>query len=323
MRRRDFFRKAAIGSTAVALDQALGPLADGAETDANAAKLATREYGRTGVRLSVIGFGGYMLAGTDPLHAKRLVAEAVERGVNYFDVAPTYKNAEVLLGPALEPYRKNVFLACKTTERQRDGARAELERSLQRLRTDHFDLYQLHAITHVKKDVDAVFAKGGAMETFIEAKKAGQVRYLGFSAHSAEAALAALDRYEFDSILFPVNFTCYYKGNFGPEVVAKAQSKGAACLAIKALARQKWPKDDPNRKKFPNCWYQPLSDPKEAGLGLRFTLSEPVTAAVSPADESLFRLALRLATNLKPVTNQETEALKRLASTLTPIFRTA
>ena len=241
--------------------------------------------------------------------------------MNYFDVAPTYGDAELKLGPALEPYRKNVFLACKTTERQREGASAELKESLKRLRTDYFDLYQLHAITDVKKDVDIAFAKGGAMEVFIEAKKQGRIRYLGFSAHSEEAALTAMDRYDFDSILFPINFATFYKGSFGAKVVAAAESKGVARLALKALARQRWPQDDPLRKEYPKCWYQPLTERQEARLGLYFTLSQSVTAAIPPGEESLFRMALDLAMDFQPISAQDLEKLKQMAVSLNPIFR--
>ena len=115
------------------------------------------------------------------------------------------------------------------------------------------------------------------METFIEARKSGQVRHLGFSAHSVKAALAALDRFEFDSILFPVNFATYEKGAFGPQIMEAARAKGVARLALKAMARQNWPEgSDEERKKYPKCWYQPLTDPHEAELALRFTLSQPL-----------------------------------------------
>ena len=257
----------------------------------------------------------------DQQHASRIVAEFVERGVNYFDVAPSYGNAEEKLGPALEPYRKDCFLACKTTQRTSTGAAAELQHSLATLRTDYFDLYQLHAVTDVGKDIDAVFARGGAMETFIAAKKSGRVRHLGFSAHSVEAALSAMDRYDFDSILFPVNFANYHTGNFGPQIMARAQSQGLSRLALKAMARQKWPPDHPDRKKYPKCWYQPLSDPHEVELALRFTLSQPVTAALPPGDEALFRLALDLAPGFRPLTAPEAKELETLAAGLDPVFR--
>jgi len=329
MKRRDFLKSAALSTGCLALD-GLAPKGGPADMPSaagasNAARVPRRAYGKTGIQLSVIALGGLVVTKVGQEHANRVVAEAVERGVNYFDVAPSYGDgeAETRLGPALEPYRKNAFLACKTLERRREGAAAELKQSLERLRTNHFDLYQLHALADVKKDVDVIFGKGGAMEAFLEAKASGQVRHLGFSAHSVEAALAALDRYDFDSVLFPVNFACFYKGNFGPQIIEKARSKGAACLALKALARQQWPKGDPDRKTYGKCWYQPLADPREADLGLRFTLSQPVTAAVPPGEESLFLLALDIAMKFKPITPDEEKNLRSLADALNPIFPAA
>ena len=159
------------------------------------------------------------------------------------------------------------------------------------------------------------------MEVFIEAKKQGQVRHLGFSAHSEQAALAAMERYDFDSMLFPINFATYYKGNFGPRVIAAAKSRGVARLALKALARQQWPQGDPTRKAYGKCWYQPLTARQEARLGLYFTLSQPVTAAIPPGEESLFRMALELAMDFEPISTQDLEKVKQMAASLNPIFQ--
>ena len=160
------------------------------------------------------------------------------------------------------------------------------------------------------------------MEVFIEAKKSGQVRHLGFSAHSVEAALTAMDRYDFDSILFPVNFATYSKGHFGPQIMEKATSKGLARLALKSLARQHWPDDHSagTAAVSPKCWYQPLTDPHEAELALRFTLSQPVTAALPPGEESLFRMALDLAQKFTPITDAESKELEQLAAEPEPGF---
>ncbi len=323
MERREFLKTGAIVAGSVAAGRLGGDAASGAEAQCdcvNAPKLPRRAYGDTGERLSIIGFGGIVVSGAEQEQANRVVAEAVEKGVNYFDVAPSYGDAEIKLGLALEPYRKDVFLACKTTQRTKEGAAGELADSLRRLRTDHLDLYQLHAITDVQKDVDAAFGPGGAMEVFLEAKKQGQVRYLGFSAHSEEAALAAMERYDFDSILFPINFATFYEGDFGPRVIAAAKSKGVARLALKAMARQQWPKDDPLRVQYPKCWYQPLTDRNEAKLGLYFTLSQSVTAAIPPGDESLFHLALDLAMGFRPISQKEKEALQQMARSLVCVF---
>ena len=285
-------------------------------------KLPTRQYGKSDVKLSVIGFGGIVLMGNKQEYSNKLVSEAFERGVNYYDVAPSYGDgeAEIKLGPALRPYRKKSFLACKTTEREYGSAKEEFERSLKRLKTDYFDLYQLHAITDVDKDVDTAFGKGGAMELLLEAKKAGQIQFLGFSAHSHEAALAAMDRYDFDSILFPVNFTNYYKGDFGSEVINAARDKEVSILALKMFARQRWPQGDPLREKYPKCWYQPITEREQAKLAMAFTLTQPVTAAIPPGEEELFRLAMDLAMDYQPITEAQTEKVKAMAMALNPIF---
>lgn len=287
------------------------------------AGILKRPYGDTGVSLSIIGFGGILVMDEEPAQASRIVGEAVERGVDYFDIAPSYGNAQQRLGPALEPYRKDVFLACKTGERTRAGAEREFRQSLADLRTDRFDLYQLHGITDVAKDVDAAFAPGGAMEFLLEARKAGQVRFLGFSAHSEAAALAALERFDFDSVLFPFNFATYHRESFGPRVIEAAEKKGAARLALKALARQKWPEGDPEKASWPKCWYQPLTDRRQADLALRFTLGLPVTAAIPPGDARLFGMALDIAEEFKPLSEPERDELRALASGLDPIFRAA
>jgi aryl-alcohol dehydrogenase-like predicted oxidoreductase len=326
MERREFMRRGTLAAGSVVAGGLLGQADATSECEpdcpcVNAPKLPQRACGDTGERLSIIGFGGIVVDGVEQEHANRVVAEAIEKGVNYFDVAPTYGDAEIKLGLALEPYRKDVFLACKTTQRTKEAAAAELKESLKRLRTDHFDLYQLHALSDVRKDVETAFGKDGAMETFLEARKQGQVRYLGFSAHSEEAALAAMERYDFDSILFPINFATFYAGDFGPRVMAAAKSKGVARLALKAMARQCWPQDDPTRKQYPKCWYQPLTERNEAKLGLYFTLSQPVTAAIPPGDESLFRLALELAMGFRPVSQKEKDKLRQMARPLNPIFQ--
>ena len=316
MKRRDFVKTTALGAAAVAIGSGPGRAA---QAKAPAAEMPKRTYGKDGPKLSIIGFPGLVLRRVEEqAQCDRLVAEAVERGVNYFDVAPAYGDAEIKLGPALAPYRKKVFLACKTKMRDRDGAKAEFERSLERLKTDHFELYQLHVLADVAKDVDAAFAKGGAMEYLVEQRKAGRIRYLGFSAHTEEAAVAAMERFAFDSVLFPINFGSWLKVGFGPKVVEAARKRGATVLAIKSLCRQRWPEGDPERKKL-QMWYKPVLDRTEARLALSFTLSH-AAAAVPPANVDSHKLALDVASEIKPVTDAELAQLKTLSQTLDPQF---
>jgi predicted aldo/keto reductase-like oxidoreductase len=314
MRRRDFVAGTAGAGAALTLFPA--GLA-GLERERPADGLEKRALGRTGEKLSFIGFGGIVVMNATTEQAAERVRMAIDAGINYFDVAPTYGNAEEMLGPALEPYRKDVFLACKTQKRTKAEALAELDQSLERLRTDHVDLYQHHAVTKVA-DVETILGPGGAMEAFEEAREAGKVHFLGFSAHSVEAATALIDGYDFDTILFPVNFATWNAGNFGPQVLEKAKAKGMGILCLKAMA--KGPLQE-GEKLYEKCWYEPLDDPEEAGLGLRFTLSHPVTAAIPPGDAGLFQMAMRLAKDFAPLTPDEEKTLKEMAAAGTPLFR--
>lgn len=279
-----------------------------------------RPFGTTGESLSIIGIGGVTVVGHDTAASVRLFDEALDAGVNYADVAPSYgvdQETEKRFGDALVGRRDRVFLACKTGERGAAGAKLELERSLQHLKTDYIDLYQLHAITSLE-DVDRAFGPDGAMEVILKAQQDGKIRHIGFSAHSIEAALKALDLFPFVSALFPVNFVTTFVGEFGPQIINACVSKGAARLALKAMALTHW--KDGEHRDFPNCWYSPISDERLSELALRWTLSQNVTAAVPPGDPILFRRALTYAQRFTPVTDEETEELKQTAVSQIPIF---
>jgi aryl-alcohol dehydrogenase-like predicted oxidoreductase len=311
MERREFLKQSALTAAAVAATKI-----SSAATPTN--QIARRPLGKTGEHLSIIGFGGIVVMNEDPSQSKNIVAEAVDRGVNYFDIAPSYGNAQERLGPALAPYRKNCFLACKTEGRMKDDSRKQLEESLRLLKTDHVDLYQFHALTKMT-DLDKVLGPGGAMETMEAAKKEGKIRYIGFSVHSAETALAAIDRYNFDTVLFPVNFVLFSQANFGPQILRRAQEKGMGILALKSMAKTVWPAYQKSHPE-PKCWYQPAAFPDEASLGLRWTLGHPVTAALPPGDEKYFRLAMDVAQNYKPLEQHEEQALLARAAGVEPIF---
>lgn len=313
MRRREFLKQAAVTAATVAASSQLK-----AKTPAN--PIPRRVLGRTGEHLSIIAFGGIVVMNETTGEASNIVAEAVDRGINYFDVAPSYGNAQERLGPALAPYRKNCFLACKTDGRMKDDSRKDLEESLRLLKTDHVDLYQFHALTKMT-DLDKVLGPGGAIETMEAAKKEGKIRYIGFSVHSAETALAAMDRYNFDTILFPLNFVVYTQAGFGPQIMKKAQEKKVGILALKGMAKSVWPADQKQNHPEPKCWYEPAAYPDEASMGLRWTLGHPITAAIPPGQERYFRLAMDVAQNFKPLEPHEEQVLLAGAHGVEPIFR--
>jgi predicted aldo/keto reductase-like oxidoreductase len=320
MDRRDFLKKGTTAAAGLAAsNEILKPLAKADETAANQKPIPKRKLGKTGEELSIVGFAGIVVMDNSQSFANNIVAEAVDWGINYFDVAPTYGDAQARLGPALEPYRKNVFLACKEEDWTKDGCAKLLDESLRLLRTDHVDLYQFHALSKMT-DLEQIFGPNGAMETFEAARKAGKLRFIGFSAHSVEVALAAMDRYNFDTILFPINFVLFSQANFGPQVVEHAQKKGMGIMALKGMAKTAWPesmrKDHPHDK----CWYQPADFPHEAALGYRWTLSRPITAAIPPGDERYFRLGMDIGQQFKPLTNEEEQKLLASAAGVNPIF---
>jgi len=276
-----------------------------------------RVLGKTGEKLSIIGFGSIIVMNEEPGQAKKLVSQAVDRGITYFDVAPSYGNSEERLGPALAPYRKKVFLACKTGKRTAKEAEEELGNSLRLLKTDHFDLYQHHGVTTME-EVQTIMGPGGAMETFVKARQKGIVNYLGFSAHSEEASLALMDRFEFDSILFPFNWACWMKAGFGRKVLEKAEKKGVGRLALKTLALRAW--EEGEEKTWPKCWYKPVETYEEAVHAVRFTLSRAVTAAVSPGHPELLWWMCDAAEHVKPLSEREEQELAETARTLKVIF---
>jgi predicted aldo/keto reductase-like oxidoreductase len=313
MKRREFIKQAGITAAAVATTRL------NATDSKPSAPIARRALGQTGEQLSIIAFGGILVMDREPGATANLVAEAVDRGINYFDVAPSYGNAQERLGPALAPYRNKCFLAGKTEGRMKDDSRAQLEQSLKLLKTDHLDLYQFHALTKMS-DLDKVLGPGGAMETMEAAKKEGKIRFIGFSVHSVETALAALDRYNFDTVLFPVNWVLFTQANFGPQILKRAQEKMIGALALKSMAKTVWPATEKPHHPQPNCWYKPAGFPDEASLGLRWTLGHPITAAIPPGDEQYFRLAMDVAQNFKPLDAHEEQALLGSSHGVEPIF---
>jgi len=283
------------------------------------ATLPRRPY-KDDVELSIVAFGAIVVCGETQDKANTYVAEAVDRGVNYFDVAPSYFDgeAELKLGIALKPWRNNAFLACKTEKRDAAGAQAELDESLERLHTDHFDLYQFHAIT-TKEDVDCILGPKGAGETFLKAQKAGKIRYLGFSAHSVEATLTLMDAFPCDSALFPLNFVTLTQGNFGKQILDKAKAKGVARLALKSMAYSPWAENETHT--WSKTWYKPAPTPALRAKALRFTLGLDITAAIPPGHYELYREALDIAANFKPLSPAEEAELRSAAAGVEPLFR--
>jgi len=257
-----------------------------------------RILGRTNIEVSAIGFGGIMVNNEEQDKVNQMVAEAIDKGVNIFDVGPTYGDAQSKLGPALKPYRDDVVLTCKTEpDNTKDEVRADIENSLEVLETDYFDVYQLHEVTD-ENALKRALGPGGALEAIIEAQQEGLVKYIGFSAHSEWAALKLMNSFDFDTVMFPINWNYWFNENQGSKVIEKARETNKGILAIKALAQRRWQENE-KRHNY-NTWYKPVFDHDElAELALRFTLSQDIDTAISPGDKRMFDKGLNIFKNNK------------------------
>jgi aryl-alcohol dehydrogenase-like predicted oxidoreductase len=283
--------------------------------------METRRLGRTGHQSSVVIFGGAALWEETPEAASAAIDLLRRSGVNHFDIAPSYGKAEVLTGPWLEQHRGEVFLACKTTERTRQGAWDEMRRSMELMRVEHFDLYQLHAVGS-REELDAALGRGGAIEALLEAREKGLVDYLGITGHGYEAAAVhaeALERFDFDTVMTPLNFVMWadepWRASF-ERLLALVKERDAGLMIIKTFARAPWG----DRPQTYNTWYEPFDEPALIEAALRFVLSQPVSGLTHPGDLRLLPAVLGAAQRFTPMTADEQAALVARAGEYTLLF---
>ena len=322
MKRRSFLKAVGgiTGGMALGVDPVLVSEAEAAS--AKTGVMPQRMLGRAGFKVSVVGFAGLALRNYEQPEGTAGVHEAFDRGLTYYDVAPAYGKdgeCEIKLGIALQGLKRDDYiLACKTKMRDKDGCRLELERSLKRLKTDHFDLYQLHHLVK-PEDVKKALGPGGAMEMILEAKKQGKVRAIGFSAHTTKAALEALNGFNFDSVMFPISFSEYYTRGFGKEVLALAKEKGTAVISIKTIHAGAWPQGAERTRKW---WYRPLEKQDEIDLAYRWTLSLPgVVAGIPISFLDLQAKCITAGLGYRPATAADAKKLEKMAEGCGSIFK--
>ncbi|NQU96194.1 MAG: aldo/keto reductase [Chloroflexi bacterium] len=163
-----------------------------------------RRLGKTGMEVSAIGLGSAQVASSETEHAVQIIHRALELGVNYFDTARSYWDSEIILGEALRGHRENVYVSSKTEEKTRDGAWQQVHESLERLQTDYLDNCHLHGLRQ-GEDLETRLGPGGALEALVEAKEQGLIRHIGCTAHLSRALVKALERFDFEIILIPMN----------------------------------------------------------------------------------------------------------------------
>jgi len=256
-------------------------------------------------------FGAAALYAGDAEMADKAMEYILEAGVNHIDIAPGYGQAEDLMGPWIEKTRDQFFLGCKTQLRTKEEAAKELRISLEKLRTDKFDLHQLHAVTSFK-ELDQVTGTGGALEAIIAAKEEGLTDYIGITGHGNQVPavfLEALRRYDFDSILFPINFVQFgnpeYREN-ALELLRVCQEKEVGVMVIKAVAVRPWG----DREHTYACWYEPFDTPETIQKGVNFVLSqEGVTGLCTTGDIHILPMFLEACENFTPMSGADQEAL--------------
>jgi aryl-alcohol dehydrogenase-like predicted oxidoreductase len=269
-----------------------------------------RRLGRTGHRSSVVTFGSAGIGRVEQDVADRAIQAALDAGVNHVDVAPSYGEAELRLRPWMPRVRERIFLGCKTRERTRVAAAAELRRSLERLGAERIDLYQLHAVSKLG-DLDACTAAGGALEALVEARAEGLVRWLGITGHTHDAPrthLEALRRFDFDTVMFPLNFVLWADPGYRPDaeaLLAECRARDVGVHVIKAVAKDPWG----DRPKTHTTWYEPFTDPATIDRAVAFVLSQPVTTLCSVGDVTVLPKVLAAAARYRPLEVPEQAAL--------------
>jgi aryl-alcohol dehydrogenase-like predicted oxidoreductase len=298
-----------------------GPLQHRVRGYQKGVSMETRQLGRTGHLSSVAILGGVVFAHTTQAEADALMERVIAAGVNHIDVAPSYGEAELRLGPWLARERGRFFLGCKTQERSRAGAAAELRRSLARLQVVAFDLFQLHAVTSLA-ELDAATQPGGALEALAAARDEGLTRFVGITAHSAEAPAVireALRRFDFDTVMFPVNYVQYTNPAYrqaAETLISECQARNVGVMAIKALARGPWAAQAHTH----HTWYEPFSKPASIQPAVNFALSQPLTGVCTAGDPQLLPLQLEACETYRKLSAAEQDALISSAEEIEPLF---
>jgi len=285
------------------------------------AEMETRRFGRIGHMSTIAVFGAAAFWQISQEDADKVMESIIEAGINHIDVAPSYGQAEIRIGPWMPRERGRFFLGCKTTERTKEGAWNELQTSLKRLQTETFDLYQFHAITTME-ELDAVTMKGGALEAFVEARRAGLTKFIGITGHGANAPqiyLEALRRFDFDSVMFPLNFVQLGNPEFrkyAEELVATCKAKDVGTLVIKSVTKAPWGE----RQHTATTWYEPFDKSAEIQRAVNFALSYDVTGLCTAGDTRVLPLVIKACENFSRLNHDEMEEMIKSGKKYEPLF---
>jgi aryl-alcohol dehydrogenase-like predicted oxidoreductase len=261
--------------------------------------IAKRVLGSTGREVTILGLGGEGVLRTygRDREAYRLVNRALDLGITYCESARAYSGSEAYYGQALRERRKDIFLTSKSHARDRAGALAHLHETLTNMRTDHLDLWQVHDVRE-EEELERIFGPHGAIEAFVEAKRAGKIRFIGVTGHHAPTIIrACIERFDFDTVLMPVNPAEQGGNGFLTEVLPLARQRGMGIVGMKAYFRG-------FASQLP--WYTGMEP------FLRFSLSQPVATIVIGCDDiAQLEENVRMAEGFEPMTTEEQRKLSR------------
>ena len=283
--------------------------------------METRRFGRTGHMSSIAIFGAAAFWQISQADADKVMETIIEAGVNHIDVAPSYGQAEIRIGPWMPQERQRFFLGCKTMERSKAGAWNEMQESLKRLQTETFDLYQCHAITTVE-ELDAVTMKGGALEAFVEARREGLTKYIGITGHGVNTPqiyLEALRRFDFDSVMFPLNFVQMANPEFrkyAEELIATCKAKDVGTMVIKSITKGPWGE----RQHTATTWYEPFDKADDIQRAVNFALSYEVTGLCTAGDTRVFPMMLKACENFTRLDHDAMQEMIKLGRQYEPLF---
>jgi len=273
---------------------------------------------RTGHMSTIVTFGGAALSTVSQNDADKAIKLALSHGVNHIDVAPTYGDAELRLRPWMRKHRDEFFLACKTGKRTKSEAAEELRRSLERIGVASFDLYQLHGLDDLK-ELDTALGPGGAMEAILEARDQGLAKYIGITSHRIPTILEALTRFDFDTVLFPLNHVLRRHrqpyNDYEP-LLETVRKKNIGTIVMKAFAKQRWQIEEHEYQ----TWYEPFDTQPEIDSCLRFVLSQGATTVASAGDIRLIPKIISAAERYRELSREEQETLIESATNLKPLF---
>ncbi len=278
-------------------------------------------FGRTGHNSSRTLFGAAALWSVTQAEADRMLDLLFEYGVNHLDTAASYGDAELRIAPWLQKHRDQFFLATKTEKRTYQAAKDELHKSLERMQTDHVDLWQMHILVE-PDEWETAMGPGGALEAFIEAREQGLVRFLGVTGHGvnvAEMHLKSLERFDFDSVLLPYNPTMMQNAQYAAEfeqLMAVCQAKNVAVQTIKALSKGPWG----DKPKTHTTWYEPFSTQAEIDLAVQWVLCRPGVFLNTVGDTTLLPMMLAAADRVDTAVPQATLTEKMQNIDMEPLF---